>query len=78
MKIDMKVHLTEQEGKCLARLSATLDDCFAVRGLRLMEGKNGLFLNFPSYKGRSGYVDICFPTTPELRQQMTEDRKSVV
>ena len=50
MKIDMKVHLTEQEGKCLARLSATLDDCFAVRGLRLMEGKNGLFLNFPSYK----------------------------
>ena len=72
MKIDMKVHLTEQEGKCLARLSATLDDCFAVRGLRLMEGKNGLFLNFPSYKGRSGYVDICFPTTAELRQQMTD------
>lgn len=72
MKIDMKVHSLEQEGKCLARLSATLDDCFAVRGLRLMEGKNGLFLNFPSYKGRSGYVDICFPTTPELRQQMTD------
>ena len=41
MKIDMKVHLTEQEGKCLARLSATLNDCFAVRGLRLMEGKTG-------------------------------------
>lgn len=72
MKIDMKVHSLEQEGKCLARLSATLDDCFAVRGLRLMEGKNGLFLNFPSYKGRSGYVDICFPTTAELRQQMTQ------
>lgn len=72
MKIDMKVHSLEQEGKCLARLSATLDDCFAVRGLRLMEGKNGLFVNFPGYKGRSGYVDICFPTTAELRQQMTE------
>ncbi len=72
MKIDMKVQSLEQEGKCLARLSATLDGCFAVRGLRLMEGKNGLFVNFPSYKGRSGYVDICFPTTAELRQQMTE------
>lgn len=72
MKIDMKVHSLEQEGKCVARLSATLDDCFVIRGLRLMEGKNGLFVNFPSYKGRSGYVDICFPTTAELRQQMTD------
>lgn len=72
MKIDMKVHSLEQEGKCLAKLSATLDGCFAVRGLRLMEGKNGLFVNFPSYKGRSGYVDIVFPTTAELRQQITD------
>ena len=72
MKIDMKVQSLEQEGKCVARLSATLDDSFVIRGLRLMEGKNGLFVNFPSYKGRSGYVDICFPTTAELRQQMTD------
>ena len=43
MKIDMKVHSLEQEGKCVARLSATLDDSFVIRGLRLMEGKNGLF-----------------------------------
>ena len=41
-----------------------------------MEGKNGLFVNFPSYKGRSGYVDICFPTTAELRQQMTDEAVS--
>lgn len=72
MKIDMKVHSLEPEGKCVDRLSAILDDCFAIRGLRLMEGKNGLFVNFPSYKGRSGYVDICFPTTAELRQRMTD------
>ena len=72
MKINMKVHSLEQEGKCVARLSATLDDSFVIRGLRLMEGKNGLFVNFPSYKGRSGYVDIVFPITAELRQQMTD------
>ena len=71
MKINMKVYSLEQEGKCLAQLSATLDNSFAIRGLRLLEGKNGLVLNFPSYKGRSGYVDICFPITTELRQQMT-------
>lgn len=72
MKINMKIQSLEQEGKCLARLSATLDNCFIIRGLRLMDGKNGLFLNFPNYKGRSGYVDICFPSTAELRQQMTQ------
>ena len=59
MKINMKVHSLEQEGKCVARLSATLDDSFVIRGLRLMEGKNGLFVNFPSYKGRSGYGAVA-------------------
>lgn len=72
MKLDMRVQSLENEGKCLAKLSANLDDSFAIRGIRLVEGKNGPFLNFPSYKGRSGYVDICFPTTAELRQQMTD------
>lgn len=71
--VEMRVNrLGAGDGHCLAHLSVTLGGVFAVRGLRLMEGKNGPFLNFPSYKGRDGYTDICFPVSAQLRQQMTD------
>ncbi len=48
-----------------------MDDCFAVKNIRVVEGKNGLFVSMPSYKGTDGeYHDLCFPTTPELRKQL--------
>ena len=71
--VEMRVNrLGTGDGHCLAHLSVTLGGVFAVRGLRLMEGKNGPFLNFPSYKSGSGYQDICFPVSAQLRQQMTD------
>ena len=71
--VEMRVNrLGKGDGHCLAHLSVTLGGAFAVRGLRLMEGKNGPFLNFPSYKSSTGYQDICFPVSAQLRQQMTD------
>ena len=41
LPLEMRVNrLDTQGGSCLAHLSMTLGDCFAVRGIRLMEGKN--------------------------------------
>lgn len=31
-----------------------LDDTLVIKGLTLVEGKNGLFLSFPSTKGKDG------------------------
>lgn len=72
MKIDVRINsLTPGEGNVKAIASANLDDCFAVRNIRVMEGKNGLFVSMPSQKGQDGeYHDICFPTTAELRKQL--------
>lgn len=72
MKIDVRINsLTPGEGSVKAIASANLDDCFAVKNIRVVEGKNGLFVSMPSYKGADGeYHDICFPTTPELRKQL--------
>ena len=72
MKIDVRINsLTPGEGSTKAIASANLDDCFAVKNIRVVEGKNGLFVSMPSYKGADGeYHDICFPTTPELRKQL--------
>lgn len=59
-------------GNVKAIASANLDDCFAVKNIRVIEGKNGLFVSMPSYKGADGeYHDLCFPTTPEMRKQLS-------
>ena len=72
MKIDVRINsLTPGEGSVKAIASANLDDCFAVKNIRVVEGKNGLFVSMHSYKGTDGeYHDLCFPTTPELRKQL--------
>lgn len=58
-------------GNVKAIASANLDDCFAVKNIRVIEGKNGLFVSMPSYKGADGeYHDLCFPTTSEMRKQL--------
>ena len=72
MKIDVKINsLTPDNGSIKAIASAHLDDCFAIKNIRVIEGKNGLFVSMPSYKGQDGeYHDLCFPTTPEFRKQL--------
>lgn len=72
MKIDVRINsLTPREGNVKAIASANLDDCFAVKNIRVVEGKNGLFVSMPSYMGQDGeYHDLCFPTPPELRKQL--------
>lgn len=72
MKIDVRINsLMPGEGSVKATASANLDDCFAVKNIRVVEGKNGLFVSMHSYKGTDGeYHDLCFPTTPELRKQL--------
>ncbi len=43
--------------------------CFAVCGIQVREGKNGVFVSMPQRKDTKGeYRDICFPTTAEMRQ----------
>ena len=56
------------QGGTRAYASATIDGCFAVRGIKLVEGgKDGLFVSMPSRKTQDGYKEICFPVTAEFR-----------
>lgn len=72
MKIDVRINsLTPDNGSIKAIASANFDDCLAVKGIKVMEGKKGLFVSMPSQKGNDGkYYDICFPTTAEFRSQI--------
>lgn len=57
------------DSKTLALASITLDNEFVVSGLKVLNGKNGLWVAFPNRKNKDGeYKDICFPITAEARQ----------
>lgn len=73
MNISVKINRINTEGNVKAVASATLDDSFAVRGIKIVDGKKGLFLDMPSYKTSNGeYKDICFPVSAEFRQQLSD------
>lgn len=67
--MDVKIHTLHPNGSVLANASVTLGGCFAVRGLKIVNGSNGPFVSMPSYKAKGEYRDICFPCTKEFRQQ---------
>ncbi len=54
--------------------SVVFDNCFAVTGLRIISGSNGLFVSYPSRKLQDGtHKDIVHPINNETRK-MIEDK----
>lgn len=52
--------------------TVVLNDQLLVRGLRIMDGENGLFVGYPNdpfYKGED-YMFICQPITRQLREHI--------
>lgn len=71
MKVDIKIGSIRPEGSVRAFASVNLNDCFAIRNVKVMDSTKGLFVAMPSYKAGNGeYKDICFPVTKEFREQM--------
>lgn len=73
MDIEVKINSISMEGSILATASVNLNQCLAIRNVRLMNGEKGVFLSMPSYRTGSGeFKDICFPITAEFRTQLTD------
>ena len=54
-----------------AVIAITFDDCFVVKGIKVIQGEQGLFVAMPSRKLPDGtYQDVAFPTVPELRDEV--------
>ncbi len=70
MQVDVKIHALHTNSPVLADASVNLNGCFAIRGVKVVEGSSGPFVSMPGYKTRDGYKDICFPITKEFRQQL--------
>ena len=72
IKLDARAYpISEPKSSTVAFASVTINDMFAVRGIKVVSGENGIFAAIPSMKdGKGGYQDVCFPTTKELRAEI--------
>lgn len=68
--IAVKINSLRPEGTVLAYASATLNGCFAIRGIKIVNGEKGAFVSMPSYKTGGRFQDVCFPITKEFREQL--------
>lgn len=71
---DIRLNLINKEGAVKAIGSFSLDNAFAIRGVRIMEDKNGKdFVAFPSREKANGeYEDLAFPLSKEFYHKVTE------
>ena len=71
MKLDVKISSIRLEGNIRAYASINLNDCFAIRNVKVVDSSKGMFIAMPSYKAATGeYKDICFPVTKKFREEL--------
>ena len=71
MKIsDVRVRLVlRDDSKLKAVASITIDDCFVIHDIKVIEGAEGYFIAMPSRKTQEGeYKDIVHPINTETRE----------
>src|SRR5882672_9125590 len=62
------------EEKLKAFVSIVFDQCFMVNDIKIIQGKDGLFISMPSRKKKNGeFKDVAHPLNNETRR-MIEDR----
>lgn len=70
MKVtNVNLKKVEEQGAVKAYATIILDDSLAIHNIRLIEGKERLFIAFPSYKDKNeAYHDYVHPIVSELRK----------
>lgn len=70
---DIRVRKVIKDGKLKAVASITIDDCFVVHDIKIIEGEKGMFIAMPSKKTLDGeFRDIAHPISSETRNSIQE------
>ena len=75
MKIsDLRILIVNSEtSKIKASASITIDECFVVHDIKVIEGNEGYFIAMPSRKTPDGeFKDIVHPLNTETREMIKE------
>ena len=69
---DVRVYPVQDE-KVQAFVSIVFDRCFMVNDIKVIRGKDGLFVSMPSRKRRNGdFKDVAHPLNTETRRWIEE------
>ncbi len=67
---EVKVFALNEE-RLKAYVTITIDNCFVIRDLKIINGNNGLFVAMPSKKRKDGqFKDIAHPLNNETREHI--------
>src|SRR5436305_15003757 len=62
-----------QEEKLKAFVSIVFDQCFMVNDIKIIQGRDGLFISMPSRKKKNGELkDVAHPLNNETRRLIEE------
>ena len=65
--------IKKEEGKLKAVASVTIDDCFVVHDVKIIDGADGCFIAMPSKRTPEGeYKDIVHPLNTETRELLSK------
>ena len=77
LRFTVKVTPMKREDSSLRGLGRIfLEDNFVISNVKMVEGKNGMFISMPDYRtekykdGKPVYREIAFPVTKEFREQL--------
>ena len=75
MKItDIRIRLIPNgDSKLKAVATITIDNCFVVHDIKVLEGSQGYFVSMPSGKTPEGeYKDVAHPITTPTREEINK------
>lgn len=66
--------VNNKKSNCCAMVSVTLANVFCITGIKIMDGRKGLFVAMPSAKNKKDdeWYDICYPITKEFYKVMSD------
>ena len=68
---DVRVKKLNSDNRLKAIAAITIDECFVVHELRIIDGKDGLFVAMPSRKMPNGeFKDVAHPINQETRNKI--------
>ena len=83
--MDLTVQIYKNSGDTAVKAGATVvvDNAIAIKGIKVIEGANGLFISMPSKpkmqngqpvqeNGKTVYNDIAHPISAEARKQLQD------
>ena len=73
MKITEVKIFSVNEDRLKAYVTITIEGCFVVRDLKIIQGPGGLFVAMPSKKRKDGqFRDIAHPLNQETREKIED------